>query len=213
MKILIADDDAVARRVLQSAIGTLSHEVTVVEDGRAAWEHLRAERYDVLISDWVMPHIDGLELCRRVRARSGEAYTYVILVSARNATEDVVRGIMAGADDFLVKPCATSELRARLHAAERVVKLERSLAGRLADLERALDEVASLKKLLPICMYCKSIRNDQQAWDNIEEYLREHAHADLTHSICPTCYESRVRPMLDEMHEEHDERERKRKAG
>ncbi len=215
MKVLIADDDAVARRVLQSTIGSLSHEVTVVEDGREAWACLREARYDVLITDWVMPHIDGLELCRRVRGRPNDAYTYVILVSARNATEDIVRGIMAGADDFLTKPCAGAELRARLHAAERVVKLERSLAGRLSELECALDEVATLKKLLPICMYCKSIRNDQQAWDNIEEYLRQHAHADLTHSICPSCYESRVQPMLDELHEERgDEKMRKgRKAG
>ena len=82
-----------------------------------------------------------------------------------------------------------------------MVELERSLAGRLVDLERALEEVATLKKLLPICMYCKSIRNDKQVWDDIEEYLRQHANADCTHSICPTCYEDHVRPMLDELHE------------
>ncbi len=201
MKILIADDDAVARRVLESAVGDMGHEVVVVNDGREAWEHLRSNRVDVLISDWVMPHIDGLELSRRLRARTDEPFTYVMLVTARSATDDVVRGIMAGANDFLTKPCERTELRARLHAAERMVELERSMAGRLVELERALDEVATLKQLLPICMYCKSIRNDQQAWDDIEEYLRRHANADCTHAICPTCYEDRVQPMLDELHE------------
>lgn len=201
MKILIADDDPVARRVLESAIGDMGHEVVVVNDGREAWQHLRSQRVDVLISDWVMPHIDGLELSRRLRARTDEPFTYVMLVTARSAADDVVCGIMAGANDFLRKPWERVELRARLHAAERMVELERSLAGRLVDLERALEEVATLKKLLPICMYCKSIRNDKQVWDDIEEYLRQHANADCTHSICPTCYEDHVRPMLDELHE------------
>ena len=83
MKILIADDDPVARRVLESAIGDMGHEVVVVNDGREAWQHLRSQRVDVLISDWVMPHIDGLELSRRLRARTDEPFTYVMLVTAR----------------------------------------------------------------------------------------------------------------------------------
>ena len=199
MKILIADDHVIARRILEEAIGDLGHDVTVVCDGREAWDELSIARYDVVISDWVMPRIDGIELCRRLRARKGEPFIYVMLVSARNSSEDIVKGIMAGANDFITKPVERSELRARLHAAERMVDLERSLAGRLIDLERALEEVATLRSLLPICMYCKSIRNDQQAWDDIEEYLRRHANAECTHSICPDCYTTHVQPMLDEM--------------
>ncbi|MDJ0522084.1 MAG: response regulator [Planctomycetota bacterium] len=200
MRILIADDQVIARRILEEAVGDLGHEVTVVCDGREAWDQLTATRYDVVISDWVMPRIDGIELCRRIRGRKGEPFTYVMLVSARNSTEDVVKGIMAGANDFMTKPIERAELRARLHAAQRAVDLERSLASRLIDLERALEEVAQLRSLLPICMYCKSIRNDQQAWDDIEEYLHRHANAECTHSICPDCYEQHVQPMLDEMH-------------
>lgn len=200
MKILIADDQVIARRILEEAIGDLGHEVTVVCDGREAWDQLTANRFDVVISDWVMPRIDGIELARRIRGRKGEPFTFVMLVSARSSTEDVVKGIMAGANDFMTKPIDRAELRARLHAANRMVDLERSLAGRLIDLERALEEVAQLRSLLPICMYCKSIRNDQQAWDDIEEYLHRHANAECTHSICPTCYEKHVQPMLDEMH-------------
>ena len=198
MRILIADDQVIARRILEEAVSNLGHEVTVVCDGREAWDEISEKRFDVVISDWVMPRIDGIELCRR----TNERFTYFMLVSARNSTEDVVQGIMAGANDFMSKPIERAELRARLHAAERMVDLERSLAGRLFDLERALEEVATLRSLLPICMYCKSIRNDKQVWDDIEDYLRQHANAECTHSICPDCYVKHVQPMLDEMHRE-----------
>ena len=202
MRILIVDDDPVSCRILEEAMKAMAHEVHVVQDGAAAWERLTSESFDVLITDWVMPGVDGVELCRRVRARVGSAFLYVMLVTDRSSTEDVVAGIMAGANDFMSKPCDRAELCARMHAAERVVTLERSLAERVRDLESALHEVETLRRLLPICMYCKSIRNDQEAWDDIEEYLHQHANSDCTHSICPPCYEERVQPMLDEMHRE-----------
>lgn len=202
MRILIVDDDPVARRILQDAVGGLGHDVTLAEDGREAWALVQREPIDILMTDWVMPEMDGLELCRRVRAREDAPFTYVMLVTQRSATDDVVAGIMDGADDFLTKPYERAELRARLHAAERVVELERSLAERVRDLETALEEVATLRRLLPMCMYCKSVRDEKQVWDELEEYLREHANMDCTHSICPTCYDDRVRPMLDEYHKE-----------
>lgn len=178
----------------------MGHDVHVVGDGQEAWERLQSLRFDVLMTDWVMPELDGLDLCRQLRARADLPFLYVMLVSSRSSTADVVAGIMAGANDFLTKPYERAEVRARLHAAGRVVELERSLAERVRELEQALHEVATLRRLLPICMYCKSIRNDEQAWDDIEEYLHHHANADCTHSICPSCYENRVQPMLDELH-------------
>ncbi|MDF1701990.1 MAG: response regulator transcription factor [Planctomycetota bacterium] len=202
MRILIVDDDPVARRILEDAVGGLGHTVHVAHDGREAWDLLSHEPVDVLMTDWVMPEMDGLELCQRVRARTDAPFMYVMLVTERSTTDDVVDGIMAGANDFLTKPYERAELRARLHAAQRVVELERSLAERVHELESALSEVATLRRLLPICMYCHSIRNEKQVWDEIEEYLRDHANADCTHSICPTCYDHRVRPMLDEMKSE-----------
>ena len=202
MRILIADDDPVSRRILHEAVSGLGHDVFVVEDGMAAWKRLDAAPYDVLITDWEMPELDGPELARRLRERRTDPFVYVMLVSKRSATEDIVAGIMAGANDFMTKPWDRAELRARLHAAARTVELERSLAERVRELQSALEELATLRRLLPICMYCKSIRNDQEAWDDIEEYLREHANADCTHSICPSCYEAHIQPMLDDLHRE-----------
>ena len=202
MRILIVDDDPVARRILEDAIAGLGHDVRIAHDGREAWDLLAEEPVRRPHDRLGHAEMDGLELCRRVRAQDDVPFTYVMLVTQRNEPEDVVAGIMAGANDFLSKPYERTELRARLHAAQRVVDLERSLAERVRELEHALEEVATLRRLLPICMYCKSIRNEQQVWDDIEEYLREHANADCTHSICPPCYDDRVRPMLDEMHRE-----------
>jgi len=202
MRILIVEDSAVTRLILEATVETKGHEVTLAEDGQQAWDLAQTQTFDIVISDWVMPEMDGLELCRRMRARDSQHYCYFMLVTHRDATEDVVRGIMAGADDFLTKPVDRSVLHARLHAAERTVKLERSLAARIVELEAAIEEVATLRRLLPICMYCKSIRDDEQAWADIEEYFREHGQTDFTHSICPTCYEGRVRPMIDDMKRE-----------
>lgn len=199
MRILIADDDPVSLRILEHAVEQSGHDIALAHDGSEAWDRLQREPFDVLISDWVMPEMDGLELCKRVRERKDAPFCYVMLVTQRDATQDVVRGIMAGANDFMSKPCDRSVLHARLHSAERTVELERALARRIVELEDALEEVATLRRLLPICVYCKSIRNDQQAWADIEEYFREHAQTDFTHSVCPTCYEGRIQPMLDDM--------------
>jgi DNA-binding response OmpR family regulator len=143
MRVLIAEDEPVARRVAQKAVQGFGHEVDVVEDGTAAWRRLQEVQYDVLISDWLMPGLDGLELCRRVRSRETGAYCYVILLTARRAKDDLVAGIMAGADDFVSKPFDHDVLRARLHTAERVTRL--------------LKEVRTLRAQLPTCVRCNGV--------------------------------------------------------
>ena len=137
MKILIADDDAVSRRLLQSYLEKWGHEVTVAEDGDAAWRAFEAEPFPIVISDWMMPGMDGVELVRRIRGHERAGYVYTVLVTARAQKEDVVEGMEAGADDFVTKPFDRDELRVRLRAGERIVQLERELAAaraRLAEL-------------------------------------------------------------------------------
>jgi response regulator RpfG family c-di-GMP phosphodiesterase len=124
-----------------------------------------------------------------------------MIITARDTTDDIVEGIMAGANDFMTKPWKRPELEARVHAAGRAVEVERSLARKVVDLERALAEVATLRKILPICTYCKSIRNDDEAWDRIEDYLEREGVADFTHAICPDCYAGEIEPMLDALSE------------
>lgn len=148
MRILIAEDDPVARRLVQRTVGEFGHEAEVVVDGERAWQRLQEQDFDVLISDWLMPGLDGIELTRRLRDREGHPYCYVMLLTARYSKEDIVAATMAGVDDFMVKPFDRDLLRARLHAAGRVVRLERDLAGRVEDLEKVAAEVEELRRRL-----------------------------------------------------------------
>lgn len=136
MKILVADDDATSRIIARSALEKLGHECSVASDGLEAWEVFGARRPDVVITDWIMPGLSGVELCRRIRAQTSGGYTYCILVTSQGAHDQIIEGMGAGADDYLLKPLDTDELRFRLIAADRVTSLHRQLADQQADLER-----------------------------------------------------------------------------
>jgi two-component system, cell cycle response regulator len=144
MKVLIAEDSAVARVMLQRAIAGQGHECLVAEDGAAAWDLFLHSGADVIISDWMMPSIDGDELCRRVRAACDRPYTYFILLSSLEDSSHVLRGMGAGADDYLKKPFDDDDLQAKLISAARVTQLHASLDAQRAELEtlnqRLLDE-------------------------------------------------------------------------
>ncbi|MFI5355853.1 MAG: PleD family two-component system response regulator [Opitutales bacterium] len=192
MKILAVEDDAFALRVLQQGLKRLGHEVLVEPNGAAAWERLQNEPIRVVVSDWVMPGVDGLELCRRIRARSDDDYVYFILLSARDATETNQReAAVAGVDDFLTKPLNLSELWMRLRVAERIL--------------RYTTQVRVLEEMLPICSYCKKIRDDKNYWQQLEGYINERTGSEFSHSICPDCYQRVVVPELEKLKHPKDE--------
>ena len=139
MKVLIVEDEAVSRRFLEATTAKLGYEVVVTDGGEAALAALAADDCPrLVVLDWVMPGIDGLEVCRRIRARDDGGYFYLILLTARDRTEDVVAGMEAGADDYIRKPCIPAELGARLRAGERIIKLQQDLLSAQAALsERA----------------------------------------------------------------------------
>lgn len=131
MRVLIAEDDRVSRRMLQRQLEQWGHEVVAAEDGLEAWRLLTESKFSLVISDWVMPGMDGLELVRRIREEvKGAGYIYFILLTAKTETEDIVTGMDSGADDFLSKPFDRNELRVRVHAGERIIELERRLDDR-----------------------------------------------------------------------------------
>jgi diguanylate cyclase (GGDEF)-like protein len=137
MRILIADDDATSRLVLKAMAAKLGHECLVAKDGSTAWELLSTERFDVLLTDWMMPGVDGPELCRRVRHDVSDRYTYIVLITALGNNEQVLEGMGAGADDYLIKPADTFAVQTRLVAAARVTALHRQLVEVRAQLEHA----------------------------------------------------------------------------
>jgi hypothetical protein len=186
VKILAVEDDAVARAVLRRALQKLGHEVIEAKDGREAWASMEAEPVRVIVSDWMMPQLSGLELCRRLRARAGEEYVYFILITANSAdSTNRIEAADAGVDDFLSKPLNVEELWMRLRVAERILQFA--------------TQVRLLEELLPICSYCKKIRDDQNYWQQMESYINERTGSEFSHSVCPDCVVRVVQPQLDKM--------------
>jgi len=196
MKILIAEDNRVSQLLLKDTLQKLGHEVTATGNGAEAFQALLDSDLSLVVSDWMMPEMDGLELVRRIRARQWDRYVYVIMLTTLGETENVAEALDAGANDYLRKPFEAVELRARLAAGARVVELERRLADRVAELEEHIRTINQLKELLPICMYCKKIRDDGDYWNEVEVYLHRNAGTDFSHGICPDCYETVVKPDL-----------------
>jgi phosphoserine phosphatase RsbU/P len=188
MKILIAEDDPVSRRVLQATLNNFDYEVVAVADGADAWAALqRKDAPSLAILDWMMPKLDGVEICRRVRATPTATPPYLILLTAKSSKEEVVAGLDAGANDYLTKPFDRAELRARVQVGVHVLELQRNLAERVRELETALSQVKQLQGLLPICSYCKKIRDEQNYWQRVDSYLTEHTDMLFSHGICPEC--------------------------
>jgi DNA-binding response OmpR family regulator len=203
MRVLIAEDDPVSRHLLGATLARWGHEVVAATDGLEAWGALQAADAPALaILDWMMPGMDGVEVCRRARAAPGPTSPYLILLTAKGQREDVVTGLAAGADDYVTKPFHRGELRARVQVGVRTVALRQALADRVRELEDALARVKQLQGLLPICAYCKKIRDDGHYWREVESYVSQHSAAQFSHSICPECYERLVRPELEEMRRE-----------
>ncbi|MHB8655158.1 MAG: response regulator [Terriglobia bacterium] len=197
MKILIAEDDEVSRRMLQVFLLRWGFDVVIAKDGAEAWRVLEGgDAPKLAILDWMMPVLDGVEICRRVRLAPRASPAYLILLTARGDNKDIVRGLDAGADDYVTKPFNQEELRARLNVGVRVVELQTNLADRVIELEHALAGVNQLQGLLPICSYCKKIRDDKNYWQQVEGYISAHSEAQFSHGICPDCYENIVKPEL-----------------
>jgi len=128
MKVLVVDDDPVSRKLLRTYLEKWGYQVTQAEDGAAGWSLFQTDDFPLVIADWMMPEMDGVELVRRIRAHERPGFVYCILLTARSHKEDLVEGMDAGADDFLSKPFDRDELRVRLREGERIVTLERAAA-------------------------------------------------------------------------------------
>lgn len=179
MKILIAEDDPVSVKILQFTLQHYGHEVVTAATGDEAWELFDREPVRVIVSDWMMPGMDGLQLCQKVRERPKTDYTYFILLTAINTGRENLRKAMdAGIDDFLGKPLDREAILMRLRVAERILEFT--------------TQIRQLKELIPICMYCKRVRDDTNYWDQVETYIHTHTGSNFSHGICPDCFNKQM---------------------
>ena len=197
MRILVAEDEPVSRHILERALAAAGHEVTAVVNGAEALRALlAADAPKLAVLDWTMPEMDGVDVIRRVRALPSDQPPYLIVLTARDDLDSILVALENGANDFVTKTHDIRELVSRVQVGGRVVGLQAELARRVEEAERALAHIKRLQGLLPICSYCKKIRNDQDYWQDIEHYVQEHTEADFSHGVCPGCYESIVKPQI-----------------
>jgi sigma-B regulation protein RsbU (phosphoserine phosphatase) len=189
-RVLLADDDDDTRRLLGQYLSRWGFTVLQARNGTQAAEILGADDAPAIaLIDWMMPGMEGIEVCKLLRQQQGRPYTYLIFLTGKSNKDEIAAGLEAGADDYVTKPCDMNELRARLRVAERIATLERDHARQVVTLLEAADQVRKLKELVPICAWCKRVRDDADYWHSIEEYLYLHTGSDFTHGICPSCLE------------------------
>lgn len=173
MNVLVVDDEPSTVTLVASVVKKSGHEVTMAADGEQAWQLVRQKPVDLIVSDWMMPGLEGPELCRMVRKLAREKYVYIILLTSLSSRERFLEGMQAGADDFMRKPVDVEELNARLEAAQRILGLHQ--------------HVAQLEGLLAICSYCKKIRDDGGQWVQVESYMARRTQLEFSHGVCPIC--------------------------
>jgi sigma-B regulation protein RsbU (phosphoserine phosphatase) len=172
MRVLIADDDPVLRHALKAQLAAWKYTSVMASNGKQAWGALQQpDPPPIAVVDWNMPGIDGIDLCREIRSTPQLSAMYLIILTGNQEQKDVVAGLESGADDYITKPFSWDELRARLRIGARIVGLQQTLAARVNELQEALANVKRLSGLLPICAYCKRIRNNQDYWMQVEQYL------------------------------------------
>jgi DNA-binding response OmpR family regulator len=152
----------------------------IAHDGVDAWDQFNQEPARLIVSDWMMPRLDGLALCEKIRAHPKAPYTYFILLTAnRTSAENYEMASAAGVDDFLTKPLDREAIRMRLRVAERILKYTA--------------EIRQLQELIPICAYCRKVRDVNDYWDLVESYIQKETGSRFSHGACPECYDKELR--------------------
>jgi sigma-B regulation protein RsbU (phosphoserine phosphatase) len=206
MIVLVADDLDVNRKLLRTLLAAEGYDVIEASNGVDAYEIIQGATGPLVgLIDWEMPQMEGIEVCRRGRAIKDAHPLYLILLTVRDSKQDIVAGLQCGANDYITKPFDKTELLARVGIGTQMVQLQQALTERVGELRDALVSVKQLGGLLPICSYCKKIRDDQNYWQQVEAYVGKHSEAKFSHSICPQCYEDIIKPQMVQLGVDPDE--------
>jgi DNA-binding response OmpR family regulator len=193
VKILVVEDDPFFMRVLQRRITSEGYQVCTAADGREGMKSIVTFEPDLVISDWMMPEVDGLELCQSVKTGLREAAPYFILLTAKGEISDKLLGLETGADDYLTKPCDQGELMARVRAGVRIVSLTQTLRRTSADLQMALAELVAMRgdrgpaaEALAACPSCRRV-SAGGGWQDLDQLLASRSGAGAWRRLCPDC--------------------------
>ncbi len=190
--ILVIDDQPANLKVLLSFLQKHDFLIYMVDSGQRALNVLPKIEPDLILLDVMMPGMNGFEICRRIKANKELGIIPVIFMTALDSVGDKMAGFSAGAVDYITKPFRRAEVMAR-------ITTHITLRKREKELEQALEEIKTLTGILPICAYCKQVRNDKGYWQQVEEYIAEHSRAMFSHGICPSCYQRELK-LLEQMH-------------
>ncbi len=194
MNILIAEDDPVSSSILKKFLESLGHIVTATADGQKAWDAYQSQPCRLVITDWLMPNMDGVALTEKIRGVDRKDYTYVIMVTSNKPTlKNRNIAMNAGIDDFLTKPFDRNELDMRLKVAQRILK--------------ANSQIQSLESMLTICAYTKKIKFPDEGWQSIETFMSKHLGITLSHGIDPEHFEKVLMPELEALKSKHENEE------
>jgi len=200
-KILVVDDSLTIRMQVKELLEDNGLQVLLAENGKRSLAVLAKENPDVILLDVIMPEMDGIEVCRIIKSDEALKEIPILILTTVSDVENKVKGLNAGADDYVTKPFEVVELIARVNAVlrtkELLEQLKREINERkrtekereilIQELKDTLIKVKTLSGLLPICASCKKVRDDSGYWNQIEEYVRDHSEADFSHGICPEC--------------------------
>ena len=188
-QVLIAEDDLISQKLLKTNLEQMGYAVTTASDGEEAWRIYDMQPTRIVVSDWLMPGLDGLEFCQKIRERKNTEYTYFIMLTANvGQDENYYTAMEAGVDDFLSKPLDRHQLQIRLHVAERILQ--------------STSRIESLENVLTICAYTKRINFPDEGWQTIEEFLDKHLGIKLSHGVDPNYYETHIKPELEKLKEQ-----------
>jgi len=204
-RIVIADDDAVTRKLIENILTVDEYDVRSAEDGLQALQLIREDSPDLALLDVMMPALTGYELCREIKSDSSTADIPVIFLTSKTELEEIAEGFKAGAVDYVSKPPRPLELLARVRTHLELKTTRDSLQEHVDRLEESLEEIKALSGMLPICSKCKNIRDDQGYWQQVESYIAQRSEAVFSHGVCPDCikelypqYAPKDDPELDE---------------
>jgi len=186
--ILIADDNPMNLKVLTDLLNPDNFKISAVTNGRKVLEIVDKVTPDLILLDIMMPEMDGFEACEKLKEGEKTKDIPIIFLTAKIDSDDIVKGFELGAADYVTKPFKPAELMARVRTHLELKRSKEQQQKLIEELKESLENVKTLKGFVPICSYCKKIRDDSGFWNQLEEYIHNHSDMDFSHGVCPDCF-------------------------